>query len=42
MIFFVRSLEAQEGLYLRHSAARPKSLQGSAYFQVSATEFDIW
>jgi len=41
MSFFVRSLEPQEGIYLRHSTARPKFYTASAYLQVSTTEFDM-
>jgi len=42
MSFFVSSLEATEGLYLLYSAARPTSLQASAYLQVSITESGMW
>jgi len=41
MSFFVRSLEP-EGLYLRLSVARPKSLHGKCDLQVSTTEFGMW
>jgi len=42
MSFFIRSLKAPEGLYLRHSASRPKVYMASAQLQVSTTEFGIW
>jgi len=41
MSFFVHSLKAQEGLYVHHSAARPKVYMVSAYPQVSTTELGL-
>jgi len=42
MSFFVRNLEAPEGLYVCHSAARPKVYTASAYLQVITIEFGMW